>query len=84
MITRDDILRLFIAAEIHVTGSELDDHAPLAQQGLDSLDMANLLFQLEQSYQFSISPTEASRLRTLQDMIDCASARTAGRAANAR
>ncbi|WP_394849581.1 phosphopantetheine-binding protein [Pendulispora brunnea] len=70
MITRDNIVELFGAAEIHVSMADLKDGEPLAMQGLDSLDMANLLFQIEQKFGLTISPNDASRLRTVQDMVD--------------
>ncbi|WP_394840515.1 phosphopantetheine-binding protein [Pendulispora brunnea] len=75
MIRRDDIFRLFRAAEIGLDGSDLDDDKPLAAQGLDSLDLANLLFQIEQTYGLTISPEDASRLRSVRDMVDYVGAR---------
>ncbi|WP_394829199.1 acyl carrier protein [Pendulispora albinea] len=70
MTSRNHVTRLFAAAEIHISESELDDSRPLAQQGFDSLDMVNLLFQIEQTYQVSISPEDASHLRSIRDLVD--------------
>jgi acyl carrier protein len=70
MATREDVLGLFEAADIRVPPSDLTDDAPLAQQGLDSLDMTNLLFQIEQKYQVTIAPRDAARLRSIQAMVD--------------
>ncbi|WP_394831342.1 acyl carrier protein [Pendulispora rubella] len=68
MVAKERIQRLFDAAEIQVSASTLDESAPLAQQGLDSLDMANLLFQIEQACKSTIAPEESARLRTLGDI----------------
>ncbi len=70
MVTNEHIQRWFDAAEIHIAVSGLDADAPLALQGLDSLDMTNLLYQIEQSCQITISPEAAARLRTLADIVD--------------
>jgi acyl carrier protein len=64
-----DIQRLFSAADIKVPLSKLEASVPLRQQGIDSLDMANLLFQLEQSSGNPISPEESSQLATLGDIV---------------
>lgn len=79
MSARDGIQRLFEAADIKVSAAELDDGVPLRQQGIDSLDFMNLMFQIEQSSGAAISPDESTRLATIDAIaryID--SARAAG------
>jgi acyl carrier protein len=70
MVTTEDILHLMEAAELHVSASEIKADAPLVKQGLDSLDMAELLLAVEKKYKKAVSVEQAARLRTLKDIVD--------------
>lgn len=52
-VSKNDILALFEAAGIDKVNS-LDPTTPLTEQGLDSLDMMNVYFQLDEKYGVSI------------------------------
>lgn len=47
----------------------LKDDTPLSEQGLDSLDMMDLLLCLEEGYAVKIPDTALPRLRTLNDFV---------------
>lgn len=68
MIAKEHIQSLFDAAGIRLVAANLDEQLPLTQQGVDSLDMAGLLFQIEQTCSSTISPDEFEQLRTLSDI----------------
>jgi len=46
----NDVLDLFREAEVDGDLDALDSNAPLLQQGMDSLDMMNVFFQIEEKY----------------------------------
>lgn len=47
----------------------LKDNSPLSEQGLDSLDMLDLLLCLEQGYSIKIPDEDLNQLRTLNDFV---------------
>jgi acyl carrier protein len=48
--TRDDILNVLGTLELKIATNGLDPTQPLGMQGLDSLDMMNLLFSIEEHF----------------------------------
>jgi len=48
----------------------LQDNAPLIEQGLDSLDMINVLFCLEEHFPVKIPDDDLPALKTLQHFTD--------------
>lgn len=57
-VTLDDIVELFDEAGIESNVSELDPKKALLDQGLDSLDMMNVFFQVEEKYGLSVGEEE--------------------------
>lgn len=49
---------------------DLQDNTPLIEQGLDSLDIMNVLFCLEENFPVSIPDDDLPGLKTLQDFTD--------------
>jgi acyl carrier protein len=49
---------------------DLQDNIPLIEQGLDSLDMINLLFCLEENFPVKIPDEDLPVLTTLRDFTD--------------
>ena len=43
---------------------------PLTQQGLDSLDLVMLLYEVEQNFAVRIPQEQTSQLRSLQDIVN--------------
>lgn len=56
--TREDVLDILGTIDIKVPVEELNPAASLAEQGVDSLDMMNLYFSLEE--RFGVSVDEAA------------------------
>ncbi|MDK2955050.1 MAG: Phosphopantetheine attachment site [Desulfovibrionales bacterium] len=53
-VTVQDVFKLFEAADLDIDVTELDPAAPLLEQELDSLDMMNVYFQIEETYGISV------------------------------
>ena len=49
---------------------DLHDNMPLIEQGLDSLDMINVLFCLEENFPVKIPDDDLPALKTLQNFTD--------------
>jgi acyl carrier protein len=71
MKTVDDIIQLMKNAGIArgMCDSLVPDQS-LADQGLDSYDRMTLLFEIEQSLDIELPSEVASKLKTLQDVVD--------------
>ncbi len=70
MITSQDIIALFDIAGIQVPASELRDDERLANQGVDSMDMAVLIHEVEVAFGVMVTTEDAARLRTLRDIAE--------------
>ncbi|MEA3189143.1 MAG: Phosphopantetheine attachment site [Chthoniobacter sp.] len=49
--------------------AEFDPAVPLVKQGIDSLDMATLIFHLEDGFGVTISHTSYKDLKSLDDIL---------------
>lgn len=67
MADTSEILKLIHDANIEVDVTRLEDDAPLTEQGVDSLDMTTLMFEIEQRYGVVITPEQSTGLRSLND-----------------
>jgi len=71
--TREDLINIII--ELNVSASldvgGLNDDTPLDKQGLDSLDIMNLYFQLEETFGIKISEDslQEDEWRTISDIL---------------
>jgi acyl carrier protein len=70
MVRANDIIELFGPADIRIDTSSLTEDEPLRTYGADSLDIANLIFQVERQYGLTISPTQSAGLRSLRDFVE--------------
>lgn len=70
MPTLRDLHPLFTAIDVTIDPESLQEDVYLTQQGVDSLDVANLIFQVEQQYGVTISPEQSARLRTPRDFLE--------------
>jgi acyl carrier protein len=70
MATLQDLHALLATIDVTIDPEEFHEDVPLNQQGVDSLDVANLIFQVEQQYGITISPEQSSRLRTPSDFLE--------------
>ena len=69
-VTRSDILKVIKDTQIRVDIEELDFEMPLADQGLDSLDLTVILFALEESYQTKIPEEDIEKLNSLTAILE--------------
>jgi acyl carrier protein len=70
MVQLGDVVTLVRAAGIDVDADSLKASVPLVLQGLDSMDIATLMFQVEQRYGVTVSPEASYRLRCLTDFVE--------------
>ncbi len=68
MITKEDILEMIKDLEIDVEISSLSTSTPLREQGLDSLDMSTIFFELDD--RFSVTVTDEDIENGMLDSID--------------
>lgn len=43
---------------------------PLAEQGIDSLDMINIFFKLEENFKIKIPEEDIDKLKTIDDIVE--------------
>jgi acyl carrier protein len=55
-----------------------DDSIPLLRLGLDSLDYATAIMEIEEKYKIEIGEQEMERLRSLKDIVEFIEARAEG------
>ena len=55
MTTKEDILKMIKDLDINVDISSLSESRPLREQGLDSLDMATIFFELDDRYSIKVT-----------------------------
>jgi len=66
-ITLSQVKEKLAKIDWDVNVDDLQDNIPLTEQGLDSLDMINLLFCLEENFPVKIPDDDLPVLKTLQD-----------------
>lgn len=68
MVNSEDILQLLDSKEIRVPKSQLKEDVPLVHQGIDSLEIATLLFRVEDKFNVSIPTDVVGQLHSLCDI----------------
>ncbi|MDE2324402.1 MAG: acyl carrier protein [Betaproteobacteria bacterium] len=68
MTTEDDLLDVLKRARIQIPPERFRTNQPLVDQGVDSLEMAVLMLELEKKFSVSIPTDMLGRLRTLDDI----------------
>ncbi|MEW6521161.1 MAG: phosphopantetheine-binding protein [Thermodesulfobacteriota bacterium] len=69
-ITRENVLSAIQKARTAADVTKLRDDVKLADQGLDSLDIFNLLLVLSESYHIEIPDADVERLETINSIIE--------------
>ena len=67
-ITITDIKECLEKIDWDIDVASLEDNKPLTEQGLDSLDVINMLFALEKDFSIEIPDTDVDKLKTLNDL----------------
>lgn len=69
-ITREDVLSAIQKARTAADVTKLRDEVKLSDQGLDSLDIFNLLLVLSERYHIEIPDADVERLETINSIIE--------------
>lgn len=69
-IPRENVLSAIQKARTAADVTKLRDDVKLADQGLDSLDLFNLLLVLSESYHIEIPDADVERLETINSIIE--------------
>ncbi len=69
------VRKAIVELELMSTADKLRDDAPLQEQGMDSLDLANLLLHFEETLDIRIPDTEAESLRSISDIVRAVNAK---------
>lgn len=69
MVTQEDVLAAIEEVSESTSTADIQLDVPLVRQGLDSLDMATLMFALESKFNRPIPPEKSARLRTIVDIV---------------
>ena len=77
MVQGNDIVALFEEADIRIDTSDLVEDEPLDTYGADSLDIANLVYQVGHRYGLTVTPTQSAGLRSLRDFVELVNGMTA-------
>lgn len=78
MITEEDVLSVLAATSARSQGRVILKDVPLVDQGMDSLDMAVLLYELERKFSLNIPTNTLGRLRTIDDVMHFLNCRALG------
>ncbi|EGO4877724.1 acyl carrier protein [Campylobacter lari] len=69
-IETKDILEILKEVGVLVDINTLEINKPLKDQGIDSLDMANLFLNLQEKYNIEISIEDTEKLQTIDELIN--------------
>jgi acyl carrier protein len=72
---RNDIVEIIKQASKPRIPDLSDDSVPLLRLGLDSLDYATAIMEIEEKFKVEIGESEMERLRSLKDIVDFIEAR---------
>lgn len=70
--TREQIeakLRSIVAAQLHIEADVITPEATLTSLGADSLDVVDLIMQVEDEFGIEVSDAAAEKMHTLGDVI---------------
>ncbi|WP_257936393.1 acyl carrier protein [Campylobacter lari] len=67
-IETKDILKILKEVGVLVDINTLEINKPLKDQGIDSLDMANLFLNLQEKYNIEISMEDAEKLTSIENI----------------
>jgi acyl carrier protein len=70
MIKHEDILAVIEDIGLMVEVSSLDPSLELREQGLDSLDVVNIYFNIEEKYDVKLPEGPEDQLKTINSIIE--------------
>jgi len=69
-IHKNDIINLIKDMGLLIDTEKLVSDKPLAEQGIDSLDMINIFFKLEENFKIKIPEEDIENLKTIDDIVE--------------
>mgnify|MGYP001338873131 CR=1 FL=1 len=69
-IHKNDIINLIKEMGLLIETEKLINDKPLAEQGIDSLDMINIFFKLEENFKIKIPEEDIEKLKTIDDIVE--------------
>ena len=69
-VTRSDIFEIIINVQIAGNLERIDDNSILSENGVDSLDMANILLMMEEKYNIKIPDEDIEKLGSISAIIE--------------
>ena len=69
-VTVQEIRDIIEKAETMAEMEELVNNRPLTEQDVDSLDMANILLLLEETYEIKIPDADLCQLQSVDDIVE--------------
>ena len=69
-IHKNDIINLIKDMGLLIDTEKLVSDKPLAEQGIDSLDMINIFFKLEENFKIKIPEEDIEKLKTIDDIVE--------------
>lgn len=69
-ISADQVVAAIEKANLVSDVSTLDFDKPLSEQGIDSLDFSNVLFNLEEIFSIEIPDEDIEKLETVNQILD--------------
>ena len=69
-IHKNDIINLIKDIGLLIDTEKLVSDKPLAEQGIDSLDMINIFFKLEENFKIKIPEEDIEKLKTINEIVE--------------
>jgi acyl carrier protein len=67
--TKSKVVSL-IAAQLKIDATTLVDTKPLIELGADSLDIVDIIMELEETFGIEIPDADADKIKTINDMVE--------------
>lgn len=69
-VTREQVLAAISDAKVDVDVSKLRDDVKLSEQGIDSLEIFNILLVVSEKFELDIPDEDTEQLDTVRDILD--------------
>jgi len=69
-VTVDQILKVIKKSNVVTDVGAIDQAKPLQDQGVDSLDISGILFNMEEAFGIEIPDADIDGLQTINDILD--------------
>ena len=70
----EDQVKQIVATTLNIESSEISNTSHIADElGADSLDAAEIIFEIEEVFEIDLDKADYSEMRTVQDLVDMVS-----------